>query len=107
MPDMKRFSLMVGFLLLVLLVVKAEAQPEIQDVTLKLGGQSCDAHIVKVESALLRIRGVTMVDIERKKGHVFVGYDPSRVSVAQILQTVANQRGKDWYCQAQVMPGGL
>jgi copper chaperone CopZ len=87
------------------LAVMANAQPEIQDVTLKLGGQSCDAYIVKVESALLRLRGVTTVDIEARKGHVIVGYDASKVSIPQILQTVANQKGKDWFCTAQLASG--
>jgi copper chaperone CopZ len=87
------------------LPLMANAQPELQDVTLKLSGQSCDAYITKVESALLRLRGVTMVDIEAKKGHVVVGYDASKVSIPQILQTVANQKGKDWFCTAQLASG--
>jgi len=55
-----------------------------------------------VESALLHLRGVTTVDIEARKGHVVVGFDPSKVSIPQILQTVANQKGKDWFCAAQL-----
>jgi len=74
-------------------------------VTLKLGGQSCDAYIVKVESALLRLRGVATVDIEARKGYVIGGYDASKVSIPQILQTVANQKGKDWFCTAQLASG--
>jgi copper chaperone CopZ len=83
----------------------AAAQPETREVTLKLGGQSCDAYVVKVESALLRLRGVAMVDIEAKKGHVVVGYDSSMVSLPQILQTVARQRGEGWFCTAQAVSG--
>ena len=87
------------------LAVLADAQPGVQDVTLKLSGQSCDAYIVKVESALLRLRGVTMVDIEAKRGYVVVGFDAAKVSVPEILQTVANQRGTGWFCTAQVVSG--
>ncbi len=83
--------------------MKVEAQPEIRDVTLKVGGQSCDAHIIDAESALLHLRSVTMVDIERRKGYFFVGYDSSRVSIAQMLRTVGNQRGEDWFCKADVL----
>lgn len=109
MAMVRRFPLIAqavaGFVAIALLAVIADAQPEIQDVTLKLSGQSCDAYIVKVESALLRLRGITMVDIEARKGYVVVGYDSSKVSIPQILQTVATQRGTDWFCTAQVVRG--
>ncbi len=121
MPKVKGFSLMgytmAGFLILGLLGVKAQAQPqnppaaskkvrpsEVQDVTLRLSGQSCDKHIVDVESALLHLRtGVTLVDIEKRKDHLYVGYDPANVSIDQMLSTVASQRGEDWFCQAEVV----
>jgi copper chaperone CopZ len=109
MRRVKRFLLIAqtvaGFVALAGLASMAGGQPVSQDVTLKLSGQSCDAYIVKVESALLRLRGVTMVDIEARKGFVLVGYDSARVSIPQILQAVANQRGKDWFCTAQVVSG--
>ena len=109
MRRVRRFPLIAqvvaGFVALAWLAVMADAQPDVQDVTLKLSGQSCEANIVNVESALLHLRGVTMVDIEAKKGHVVVGFDPSKVSIPQILQTVANQKGKDWFCAAQLASG--
>jgi copper chaperone CopZ len=109
MTRVRRFLLIApavaGVAAIVWLPVMANAQPEIQDVTLKLSGQSCDAYITKVESALLRLPGITMVDIEKRKGHVVVGYDASKVSIPQILQTVANQKGKDWFCTAQLASG--
>jgi len=122
MPKMKRFYLIgyavAGLLLSGMLVLNAGAEgqdpastskkkirpSEIQDVTLRLGGQACDKHIVDVESALLHLReGVAMVDIEKRKGHLFVGYDPANVSIDQMLSTVASQSGEDWFCQAQVV----
>ena len=45
------------------------------------------------------------MDIEARKGYVIVGYDASKVSIPQILQTVANQKGKDWFCTAQLASG--
>ncbi len=44
-----------------------------------------------------------MVDIERRKGYVIVTYDSSKVSVAQMLRTVGNQRREDWFCKAEVV----
>ena len=109
MRRVKRFLLIAPavavFVALAGLASMADAQPATGDVTLKLSGQSCDAYIVKVESALLRLRGVTMVDIEARKGYVLVGYDASKVSIPQILQAVANQRGAGWFCTAQVVSG--
>lgn len=95
---------MAGFLLLGLLGVKAEAQPqdplgaskkvrpsEVQDVTLRLSGQSCDKHIVDVESALLHLRtGVTMVDIEKKKRPLVCGLRPCEC----VHRSDAEYRGK-------------
>ena len=107
MRRVRRFPLIAqvvaGFVALAWLAVMADAQPDVQDVTLKLSGQSCEANIVNVESALLHLRGVTMVDIEAKKGHVVVGFDPSKVSIPQIVQTVGNQKGADWFCRAQIV----
>ncbi len=91
-----------GLLLFALLVVRAEAQSELRDVTFKLGGQSCDAHIIEVESALLRLKGVLMVDIEAKEGHVVIGYDADVTSTNQIIQTIKNQNGRGWFCTAEV-----
>ncbi len=107
MRRVRRFPLIAqvvaGFVALAWLAVMADAQPDVQDVTLKLSGQSCEANIVNVESALLHLRGVTMVDIEAKKGHVVVGFDASKVSIPQIVQTVGNQKGADWFCRAQIV----
>jgi len=109
MRRVRRFPLIAqvvaGFVALAWLAVMADAQPDVQDVTLKLSGRSCEANIVNVESALLRLRRVTTVDIEARKGHVVVGLDPSKVSIPQILQTVASQKGKDWFCAAQLASG--
>ncbi len=91
------------FLLLGLHVVQGEAQQEMRRVTLKLRGQSCHAHFIDVESALLHLRNGTMVDIERRKGYVIVTYDSSKMSIAQMLRTVGNQRGEDWSCKAEVV----
>ena len=89
---------------------KAGAQPQvpgqpqeldIRQVTLKLGGQSCDVN--SAESAVLHLQGVLMVDIETRKGYLVVSYDSSKVSIAEMLSSVANRRGEDWFCQAEMV----
>jgi copper chaperone CopZ len=108
-----RWAIIAGFLFGALLVASAEAQEaqeaqegqgaqlDIRDVTLKLGGPSCADHVERAEAALLKVRGVVMVDIEKKKGHVIVGYDAAKVSVPQLLQAVGKARGDNWSCTAQ------
>jgi copper chaperone CopZ len=112
-----RWAVIAGFLLGALLVASAEAQrhaepeaqrdaePNLQDVTLKLGGPSCEDHIEGVEAVLLRVRGVATVNIEKKKGQVVVGFDPSRVSLPELLQAVGKARGDNWSCAAQLAGG--
>ena len=89
--------------LLGLLVPTAGAEPEFRRVTLKLGGQSCADHVA--ESALLRLRGVVMVDIEARRGHAIVDFDSSRVSVPHMLQAVARKSGENQVCTAHLVAG--
>lgn len=77
-------------------------EPEIMQVTLKLGGQSCDVN--SAESAVLHLReGIHMVDIESSKGYLIVAYDPAKVSPNQMLQAVGKKRGEEWFCTATVV----
>lgn len=86
------------FLLIFALPVPAQVQvipdePEYREVTLKLGGPSCDVN--QAESALLRLKGVVEVDIEigKKKSHIVVAYDPEKVSPEVMLQAVGKKKG--------------
>ncbi len=76
-------------------------EPEIMQVTLKLGGQSCDVN--SAESAVLHLQGIMMVDIEAKPGYLIVAFDPAKVSPNQMLQAVGKKRGEGWSCTATVV----
>ncbi len=76
-------------------------EPEIMQVTLKLGGQSCDVN--SAESAVLHLQGIMMVDIEAKPGYLIVAFDPAKVSPNQMLQAVGKKRGEVWFCTATVV----
>ena len=83
---------------------QVQGQPkksEVWEVTLKLGGQSCDVN--SAESAVLHLQGVMMVDIESRKGYLIVAYDPAKVSPNQMLQAVGKKRGEGWFCTATVV----
>ena len=77
-------------------------RPDYWEVTLKLGGQSCDVN--SAESAVLHLRGgIQMVDIEKRKGYLIVAYDRLKVSPNQMLQAVGKKRGEEWFCAATVV----
>ena len=84
---------------------QVQGQPkesEVWEVTLKLGGQSCDVN--SAESAVLHLReGIHMVDIESQKGYLIVAYDPEKVSPQQMVGAVGKKRGEDWFCIATVV----
>lgn len=108
LPGRLLAHLLAGCAVVLFLAPTAGAQPDSRDALFKdtvllLGGQACEEHLVEAESALLRLRGVVMVDVERRKGYVVVGYDSSRVSVAQLLNAIRSRRGTDWFCTAQVV----
>ncbi|HHT08502.1 MAG: copper chaperone CopZ [Christensenellales bacterium] len=59
--------------------------------TLKVAGMSC-AHCVKaVTDALMKLAGVTKVDIQLAEGLVQVDYDPSAVTLAQLTEAIEDQ----------------
>lgn len=110
-PFCSRAKYWLTTLLFFLSVQLFAAEPEVWEATLKLGGQSCDVNAA--ESAVLRLKGVVMVDVESRKGYLIVGYDPTRVSPDMMLGAVGKKRGKeksgkekngkDWFCSATVV----
>ena len=98
-----RNAAIVAGLLLLGSLAPAGAEPEIRSVTLKLGGQSCADHVA--ESALLRLPGVVMVDIEGRRGHAIVDFDSSMVAVPHMLQAVARKSGENRVCTAHLVAG--
>ena len=75
-------------------------EPDIQEVTLELGGQSCDVN--HAESAVLHLKGIFMVDIESKPGYLIVSYDRLKVMTDDMVLVVGKQRGAGWFCTATV-----
>lgn len=64
--------------------------PELPRVTLQLVS-NCETN--SAESAILHMKGVVGVDIESKKGHMIVDYDPAKVTSQQLLDELARQKG--------------
>ncbi len=81
-------------------VVVIPEQSDIRKVTLQFGGQSCDVN--RVESAVLHLQGVMMVDIESKPGRLVVSYDRTTLTIEEMVQAVGKKKGEDWFCMASV-----
>ncbi len=81
-------------------VVVIPEQRDIRKVTLQFGGQSCDVN--RVESAVLHLQGVMMVDIESKPGRLVVSYDRTTLTIEEMVQAVGKKKGEDWFCMASV-----
>jgi len=81
-------------------VVVIPEQSDIRKVILQFGGQSCDVN--RVESAVLHLQGVVMVDIESKPGHLIVSYERTTVSIGKMMQAIGKKSGEDWFCMASV-----
>ena len=81
-------------------VVVIPEQSDIRKVTLQFGGQSCDVN--RVESAVLHLQGVMMVDIESKPGRLVVSYDRTTLTIEEVVQAVGKKKGEDWFCLASM-----
>lgn len=78
--------------------VGGNAVDKFQEIQLKIMGEDCD--INKIESVLLRQNGVVGVDIEKKKDHALVRYDPLKTKPLEISDSVARS-GKVGSCFTQ------
>ncbi len=59
--------------------------------TLKVAGMSCTHCVKAVTDALMKLAGVTKVDIQLAEGLVQVDYDPSAVTLAQLTEAIEDQ----------------
>lgn len=106
--------ILVGLIPLVYIEPSAQAQvivippddPDFPEVTLKLAGAGCDVN--DAESAVLHLKGVLQVDIEAKKDHLFVAYDPAKVSPQQMVDAIGKKKGKKegGGCNANIVGAG-
>lgn len=61
---------------------------EVLNVTLKVGGMSCEGCVPKVQSALLKVRGVKSAEVSLEKNQAVVTYEKGRVTVKQLVEAV-------------------
>ena len=77
-----------------------------QKVTLMLGGKFCDFYPKEITDALMKVKGVTGVDLESMKGHAIVSHDGTVKQddlVSAMKGVKGTKMGVEWYCTAEVM----
>ena len=74
-----------------------------QKVTLKLGGNFCDAYLDEVSEALKKVPGVKEVDLKSMKGHAVVTSEGDKTKPDQLAHAVNGVKGDGWHCTAQAM----
>lgn len=74
-----------------------------RQVTLMLGGTSCETHVKEVRAALKRVDGVRAVDFDSMPGHAIVLVEAGRVKPEQLMAAVGGVKGTNWHCTAEVM----
>jgi periplasmic mercuric ion binding protein len=77
-----------------------------QKVTLVLGGKFCEFYPKEITGALMKVKGVTDVDLKSMSGHAIVTTDgtvkPEEL-VAAMKGVKGTKMGIEWYCTAEVM----
>jgi periplasmic mercuric ion binding protein len=77
-----------------------------QQITLMLGGSFCEFYPKDITDALMKVKGVTEVDLKSMKGHAIVSHDGTAKSedlVAAVNDVKGEKMGIKWYCTAEVM----
>lgn len=63
-------------------------EKEALNVTMKVGGMTCAGCTSKVQSALLKVRGVKSAEVSLEKNQAVVTYEKGRVTVKQLVEAV-------------------
>ncbi len=72
-------------------------------VTLRLGGQFCEAYPDAINLALMNVEGVQTVDLNSKQGHVVITGDPGKMKARNLKNAVNGVKGTGWHCEAEVV----
>lgn len=72
-----------------------------QQTVLKLGGNFCEFYPDDVASALMKVKGVTAVDMKSRKGFAVVTQDGS-AKPDQLVAAVNGVKSTDWFCTGEV-----
>jgi copper chaperone CopZ len=86
--------------------VSIQTEAADQKIALMLGGNYCESYPKEITAGLMKVKGVTGVDLKSMEGHAIVTTDGSvkpEALVAAMKSVKGTKMGMDWYCTAEVM----
>ena len=78
-----------------------ESEAAHQTVNIRLGGKYCGFYLVDLATELKRIPGVTEVDFETMRDHVYVTMIAGKVNPHKLLSAIRRVKGDGYYCTGQ------
>ncbi len=81
----------------VITLLALPAHAATQQTVLKLGGNFCEFYPDDVASALMKVKGVSAVDMKSRKGFAVVTQDGS-AKPDQLVAAVNGVKSTDWFC---------
>jgi hypothetical protein len=93
-----RLTLIVTIGLILFSSVSEAAQ---QTVNIRLTGKYCGFYEIDVARELKQVPGVTEVDFETMRGHVYVTMIAGKVHPNALLAAIRRVRGDGYYCKGQ------
>ncbi len=71
-------------------IIKAELnQPsELRELTLRIGGMSCESCAEAIEKSLMNVNGIVKADVSYAEGTAVVVYNPSIITQSRIVESV-------------------
>lgn len=72
-----------------------------QSVNIRLGGKYCSFYEVDLAKELRQIPGVTDVDFQTMRGHVYVTVVAGKVNPNSLLAAIRRVKGDGYYCTGQ------
>jgi len=85
----------------VITLLAAPAYAASQQTVIKLGGNFCEFYPEDVASALMKVKGVSAVDMKSRKGFAVVTQDGS-AKPDQLVAAVNGVKSTDWFCTGEV-----
>jgi hypothetical protein len=83
------------------ILFSSESEAAQQTVNIRLGGKYCGFYQIDVAKELKQIPGVTEVDFETMRGHVYVTMIAGKVHPNTLLSAIRRVKGDGYYCTAQ------
>ena len=83
------------------ILFSGESEAGRQTVNIRLGGKYCGFYQLDVAKELKQIPGVTDVDFETMRGHVYVTMVPGKVHPNELLAAIHRVKGEGYHCTAQ------